>query len=48
MKKRIQSKDFYVDKYIRACGQRAAMSKTSGKDKKNEMEFNNRLHKLTV
>lgn len=47
--KKLRSRDFLVNKYIRACGQRAAMSKASGKDgKKNELEFNTRLHKLTI
>lgn len=47
--KKLRSKDFMTSKYIRACGQRAVMSKASGKDgKKNELEFNTKLHKLTV
>lgn len=48
--KKIHSRDFKTNKFIRACEQRASMSKTSGKskDKGEAMEFNSKLHKLTI
>lgn len=45
--KKIQSKDFRVNKYIRACEQRSAALKAKGKEK-GETEFKSGLHKLTV
>lgn len=44
-----KQRDFRNEKFIRAYGQRANMSKPSGKeDKKDYVEFKTSLHKLTI
>lgn len=49
--RKINTRDFKVNKLIRAYEQRAAMTKPSGKEKDKEkevLEFNKSLHKLTI
>jgi hypothetical protein len=41
-------KDFEMNRMIRKAGQKAALTKATGGDKKNAVEWKGSLHKLTI
>ena len=46
--KKIQTKDFTVNKMLRTYEQRAKQNKARAKQNKNELEYHTGLHKITV